>query len=175
MFFVSSGYQKQGRVWSPVRRHLSVVTMSAAASVRGQNGEEVSPLQLQSAVKCAKLSAFPRIKAVIRPKTCVFCQSIRCTDCARFAKPMRGNTPVTRTLISIRFVSKSGFLFWCGYGGSNPNALPHENLNLACLPIPSYPRRSNGSPTPLFLPDHGGENVPCGPSTIRYNPIEFAQ
>ena len=30
--------------------------------------------------------------------------------------------------------------FWCGYGDSNPNASLHENLNLACLPIPSYPQ-----------------------------------
>lgn len=30
-------------------------------------------------------------------------------------------------------------LSWCGYGDSNPNAVKHENLNLACLPIPSYP------------------------------------
>lgn len=29
---------------------------------------------------------------------------------------------------------------WCGYGDLNPNALRHENLNLACLPIPSYPQ-----------------------------------
>ena len=30
-------------------------------------------------------------------------------------------------------------LFWCGHGDSNPNAGKHENLNLACLPIPSCP------------------------------------
>ena len=29
---------------------------------------------------------------------------------------------------------------WCGHGDLNPNALLHENLNLACLPIPSCPR-----------------------------------
>ena len=29
---------------------------------------------------------------------------------------------------------------WCGHGDSNPNASLHENLNLACLPIPSCPR-----------------------------------
>ena len=29
--------------------------------------------------------------------------------------------------------------FWCGHGDSNPNAVKHENLNLACLPISSCP------------------------------------
>lgn len=28
---------------------------------------------------------------------------------------------------------------WYGYGGSNSNAFRHKNLNLACLPFPSYP------------------------------------
>ena len=28
---------------------------------------------------------------------------------------------------------------WCGHGDLNPNALRHENLNLACLPISSCP------------------------------------
>ena len=31
---------------------------------------------------------------------------------------------------------------WCGHGDSNPNASLHENLNLACLPIPSCPQIS---------------------------------
>ena len=35
---------------------------------------------------------------------------------------------------------KTGVQLWCGHGDSNPNALLHENLNLACLPIPSCPR-----------------------------------
>ena len=35
---------------------------------------------------------------------------------------------------------KIGVQLWCGHGDSNPNALLHENLNLACLPIPSCPR-----------------------------------
>ncbi len=33
---------------------------------------------------------------------------------------------------------------WCGHGDSNPNASLHENLNLACLPIPSCPRYYRG-------------------------------
>ncbi len=35
---------------------------------------------------------------------------------------------------------RRGFLSWCGHGDSNPNALLHENLNLACLPISSCPQ-----------------------------------
>ena len=34
---------------------------------------------------------------------------------------------------------KTGVQLWCGHGDSNPNVSLHENLNLACLPIPSCP------------------------------------
>ena len=40
---------------------------------------------------------------------------------------------------------------WCGHGDSNPNASLHENLNLACLPIPSCPHISAaGQPAAIF-------------------------
>ena len=38
------------------------------------------------------------------------------------------------------FMPNREFLSWCGHGDSNPNAVKHENLNLACLPIPSCPQ-----------------------------------
>ena len=63
-------------------------------------------------------------------------------------------------------------LFWCGHGDSNPNTSLHENLNLACLPIPSCPpvygapRRINdiiiaspGTARKRFTPKKGGHGV----------------
>ena len=38
--------------------------------------------------------------------------------------------------------------FWCGHGDSNPNAVKHENLNLACLPISSCPHSNAILPQP---------------------------
>ena len=38
--------------------------------------------------------------------------------------------------------------FWCGHGDSNPNAVKHENLNLACLPISSCPHSDAILPQP---------------------------
>ena len=38
--------------------------------------------------------------------------------------------------------------FWCGHGDSNPNAIKHENLNLACLPISSCPHSNAILPQP---------------------------
>ena len=38
--------------------------------------------------------------------------------------------------------------FWCGHGDSNPNAVKHENLNLACLPISSCPHNDAIVPQP---------------------------
>ena len=38
-----------------------------------------------------------------------------------------------------RSVLAPGLAWWCGHGDLNPNASLHENLNLACLPIPSCP------------------------------------
>ena len=47
-------------------------------------------------------------------------------------------------------IALRAFQSWCGYGDSNPNASPHENLTLACLPIPSYPHSAAGNSPPLF-------------------------
>ena len=41
---------------------------------------------------------------------------------------------------------------WCGHGDSNPNASLHENLNLACLPIPSCPHMSGRVACRYFIP-----------------------
>ena len=41
-------------------------------------------------------------------------------------------------------------LWWCGHGDSNPNVSLHENLNLACLPIPSCPHMSCISTSAVF-------------------------
>ena len=33
---------------------------------------------------------------------------------------------------------------WCGWRDLNPHDLRHQNLNLACLPIPPHPRKAVG-------------------------------
>ena len=53
--------------------------------------------------------------------------------------------------------------FWYAWWDSNPHASLHENLNLACLPIPSQAHRGAGNGRLLPLPperDGRGERAP---------------
>ena len=100
------------------------------------------------AEEAVKIDSFPRVDktaAKRQPQT-----ATQRSGCGLEAKKF----PARLRSLAVRrgFVPNRGFLSWCGHGDSNPNASLHENLNLACLPIPSCPHRYvAGTPCRYFV------------------------